>query len=277
MSNPYIEARQRLSANYYLAPQGTPVGEFMGWAKQAGASAVGLTVAALGAHGADDLKAMAADNGLTISTLNSAGYFLFSGADERYVQDKLNTQLIEAAARMGAGRLVVIAGGISGSGLTLEQGRASVAQSLAELDTAAGKAGIRLALEPIHPVDLTIKGCINSVAQALAVVKPLPNTDLVIDLFHSYWDDDIWRLNEIAGDKIAAVQVCNWVERDPDAKPVRELPLEGAMDVKRWLRELILGGFRGPIEFEMFDRHRQSRSVPDLLNRAFQELQLILS
>jgi sugar phosphate isomerase/epimerase len=277
MSQTYAAARERLAANYYLAPPEVSVGQFMQWARDAGARGVGLTVAALAAHDARELKSMAADNGLFISTLNSAGYFLLSEFDQRYVQDKLNCRLVEAAAEMGAGRLVAVAGGISGSGLNLEQGRAKVAQSLTSLDRAAGKAGIRLALEPIHPVDLTIKGCVNSVAQALAVIKALPHTDVIVDLFHSYWDDDIWRLNEIGGDRIAAVQVCNWREPHPDAKPVRDLPSAGPMDVAGWLRVLIDGGFTGPIEFEMFDRHRSGCAVPDILNQAFKELNAILS
>lgn len=267
----------RLSANYYLAPPDVSVSQFMQWAREAGAKGIGLTVAALGAHSADDLKSMAADNGLFISTLNSAGYFLFSSLGQRQGQNKLNRNLIEAAARMDAGRLVVIAGGTSGSGMTLERARAHVAQSLAELDRCAGDSGIRLALEPVHPVDLTLKGCVNSVAQAMTMVKPLANTDLVIDLFHSYWDDDIWRLNEIAGGRVGAVQVCNWYEPHPDAKPMRDVPSAGAMDVTRWLRELLAAGYTGPIEFEMFDRHRNGRPVPDILNIAFDNLRAILS
>ena len=277
MNNAFAEAQARLSANYYLAPSDVSVGQFMQWAREAGAKGIGLTVAALAAHSARDLKAMADDNGLFISTLNSAGYFLFSAIDQRYVQEKLNNHLIESAAKMGAGRLVVITGGISGFGLTLEGARAHVAQSLAELDKRAGDAGIRLALEPIHPVDLTIKGCVNSVAQALAMLKSLPNTDMAVDLFHSYWDDDIWRLRDIAGERAAVVQVCNWSEPDPDAKPVRDVPSAGPMDVKRWLREVVAGGYTGPIEFEMFDRHRRGRPVPDILNQAFDELRAILS
>lgn len=276
MSHLYAAARERLAANYYLAPPEVSVGQFLRWARDAGASGIGLTIAALAAHGASELKAMAADNGLFISTLNSAGYFLFSESDRCQAQDKLNGSLIEAAAEMGAGRLVVIAGGIAGSGLNLEQSRAKVAKSLVGFDEAAGKAGVRLALEPIHPVDLTNNGCINSIAQALSVAKELPNTDLIVDLLHSYWDDDIWRLQEIGGARIAAVQVCNWSEPHPDAKPVRKMLSAGPMDVTRWLRALIDGGFTGPIEFELFDRHRGGRAVPDILDQAFKELRAIL-
>jgi sugar phosphate isomerase/epimerase len=178
---------------------------------------------------------------------------------------------------MGAGRLVVIAGGMSGSGLTLEGARTQVTESLVALNGRAGAAGVRLALEPIHPADLTIKGCVNSIRQALEIVQPLSSTDLVIDTFHSAWDPDIWRLAELVGDKVAVVQVCNWYESSPDEKPQRDLPLSGAMDLAAWLHALVTDGYRGPIEFEMFDRHRRGRPVPQLLSAALHELREMLN
>jgi sugar phosphate isomerase/epimerase len=267
----------RLSANYYLAPAGTGVEQFMRWAKKAGASGVGLTIAALSEHPPDELKKMAADNGLFISTLNSAGYFLYPPGDQRYLQEKLNCSLIEAAAHMGAGRLVVIAGGTHGSGLTLEAARASVAEQLVAFDKKAGAAGIRLAFEPIHPADLTIKGCVSSIAQSMEMIRALPSTDLMVDTLHSAWDADIWRLPEVVGDKLAVIQVCNWYEPSPDEKPQRDVPSAGEMDLAGWLRALLADDYTGPIEFEMFDRHRRDRAVPDLLNEAFRDLRAMVS
>jgi sugar phosphate isomerase/epimerase len=267
----------RISANYYLAPAGTGIGQFMGWAKAAGASGIGLTIAALSQHNPDELKTMAADHGLFISTLNSAGYFLYPPGDQRYLQDKLNCSLIDAAARMGAGRLVVIAGGTQGSGLTLEAARASVAEQLGALDKKAAEAGIRLALEPIHPVDLLIKGCVNSLAQAAEMVRSLPSTDVMIDTIHSAWDPDIWRLPQVLGDKLAVVQVCNWYEPSPEEKPLRDVPSTGEMDMAGWLRALLAGGYTGPIEFEMFDKHRRDRGVQDILDEAIGDLRAMVS
>jgi sugar phosphate isomerase/epimerase len=269
--------RPQLAANYYLAPPQIGVSEFMGYAQSAGASGIGLTLAALVAHGPEELAELAAGHGLFISTLNSAGYFLFADDTERTRQDELNIKLIDAAARMRAGRLVVIAGGMSGSGLTLEAARGRVAQSLAALNDRASAAGVRLALEPVHPADLTTKGCINSIRQALDLVQPLSSTDLVIDTFHSAWDPDIWRLPTLAGDKAAVVQVCNWYEPSPDEKPQRDLPSLGAMDLASWLRAMTAGGFAGPIEFEMFDRHRRGRPVLDILTTALRELREMMS
>lgn len=269
--------RLRLAANYYLAPPEMGVAEFMAQAKSAGAEGIGLTVASLNVHRPEELVALAASHGLFISSLNSAGYFLFADRAARERQDELNKTLLDAAARMKPERLVVIAGGIVGSGMNLESARGRVADKLAKLDEAAGDAGVRLAVEPVHPADLTIKGCINSIAQALALVQTLPSTGIVVDTFHSAWDPDIWRLPSIAGDKLAFVQVCNWYEPSPDEKPQRDLPSAGLMDVPGWLRALTAGGYSGIVEFEMFDRHRRGRAVGDILSSVMRELKEMLS
>jgi sugar phosphate isomerase/epimerase len=268
--------RSRLSANYYLAPAGYGVADFMKEAKRAGAAAVGLTIAALESNDADGLARLADEHGLHISSLNSAGYFLFSDAARREQQRALNSRLIEAAARMGAGRLVVIAGGILGSGLALEPARVRVAEQLAALDAEAGAANVRLALEPIHPADLTGKGCVNSIRQALDMIRHLHHTDFLIDVFHSFWDPDIWSGPVLSDPKLALVQVCDWYEPSPEEKPQRTLPGHGHMDMSGWLAALEKHGFRGPIEFEMFDRHRGGRAVGEILTEALGYLRAAL-
>lgn len=78
------------------------VAEFMGHARRAGADGVGLTLAALAAHDPEELAKLATEHDLFISTLNSAGYFLFADGDDRARQDALNARLIEVAARPAA-------------------------------------------------------------------------------------------------------------------------------------------------------------------------------
>ena len=259
----------RLAANFYLAPMGYRVADFMRQARAEGAVGIGLTVAALDAEGAGGLASLAADHGLSVSSLNSAGYFLFGDATARARQEDLNKRLVEAAARMQAHRLVVIAGGIADSGLTLEDARVRVADALGKLDEAAGAVGVRLALEPIHPMDLAAKGCINSVQQALSLVRDLPSTDLVIDLYHTHWDAAIWRPEILDDPKLALVQVCDWLESGADRKPVRAVPGRGMMDIRRWLRLLNVSRYCGPVEFEMFDQQREGRPVDAILAEVF--------
>jgi len=240
----------------------------MDYARKAGAKGIGLTFAALEAHGPEYLARLAAERGLFISSLNSAGYFICGGPALCARQRELNKRLIDAAARMRAGRLVVIVGGIAEMGLTLEAARLKFGESLVYLDAEAQSAGVWLALEPIHPADLMSKGCINSIQSALNVVRNLPATDIVIDTFHSGWDHDIWIKAVLCNPKLALVQMCDWVEPSPDEKSQREVPGRGYMDLKGWLSSVKSRDYAGPIEYEMFDRHRRGRDVKVIMTEA---------
>lgn len=269
-----IEAR--IAANYYLAPAGHPVEDFAGAARRAGADAIGFTLAALDAEGPEALARIASRHGLAISTLNSAGYFTWTDAEQARAQERRNLFLVEAAARMGAHRLVVITGGTGGAGQSLEAARARIADGLEALCLRARAEGVRLALEPIHPVDTIAKGCVNTIRDAAELAARLPALDLIVDLYHSAWDPDVWRLDEVAPGRVPVVQVCDWFEPGPDAKPERDLPGEGLADVAGWLAALGARGYSGFVEFEMFDRHRRGRSVEGLLETGLSRIAAML-
>lgn len=259
---------ERLAANFYLAPPEMGAAAFADLAVAAGFRGIAWTVRALEENGPARLRQISAERGLFISTLNSAGYFLWGDAAKAVEQASLNRRLIAAAAEMGAGRLVVITGGLAHGRHTLETARARIAEGLAELANLAGPAGIRLALEPIHPADLSTKGCINAIAPALALARALPALDLAIDIHHSGWDADLWPLFPAEQGRVGVVQLCNSVEPHPDAKPVRELPDRGHWNVGGFLRHLGAAGYAGPVEFELFDHHRQGRPVGAMLAAA---------
>ncbi|MCG6121519.1 MAG: sugar phosphate isomerase/epimerase [Microvirga sp.] len=269
-------AGAKIAANYYLAPPGYPVADFAAAAKSAGADAIGFTVAALDAEGPEGLARIAGEHGLDISTLNSAGYFTWTDPERARAQERENLRLVEAAARMGAHRLVVITGGTGGAGQSLETARARIVDGLSALSHRAQAHGVRLALEPIHPVDTIAKGCVNAIRDAVELCERLPALDLIVDLYHSAWDPDVWRLDEVAPGRVPVVQVCNWFEPGVDAKPERDLPAQGLMDVAGWLAALGAGGYRGYVEMEMFDRHRRGRPVEALLEAGLSQIATML-
>ncbi|MFX6277398.1 TIM barrel protein, partial [Acinetobacter baumannii] len=82
-----------------------------------------------------------------------------------------NQRLIEAAAELGAGTLVVIAGGLAHGPAPLAEARARVAAGVHALARSAAAQGVRLGLEMIHPSGILQKGCVNTIASALALAR----------------------------------------------------------------------------------------------------------
>lgn len=273
--------RPLLSANAYLAPAGQDAASFAQQVARTGFRGVGWTEAFLSAVGSAELKRISEGEGLGVTSLNSAGYFTWEDPARRLRQEETNRRLIDEAATLNALQLVVITGGIDGgldaapSRQSIADARARVADGLAALDERALASGVRLGLEPIHPVDHLRKGCVNSIADALSLCRNLAATDLVVDMFHSAWDKDLFDLASCAGNRLGCVQICNWSEPATNEKPVRELPCEGRLDLSTIIGRLVAGGYAGPLEFEMFDVHRRDRTVESLLHAAYRQMEAL--
>jgi sugar phosphate isomerase/epimerase len=250
-----------LSANQYVCPNDYGVERFLDEAVAAGFQQVALTRMALAEMSPAKLRRAIVDRGLSVTTLNSAGYFTWGDPDRRAAQEAENQSLVEAAVELEAGALCVITGGCAEQP-DLDTARACIRDCLAELDTIASAAGVRLGLEPIHPKDVATKGCINSIAQACALIASLEATGLIVDLFHSFWDTDL--MSVAADPDICALQICNVT-----AEPKRSADLgDGMLDVSAIVRGFREAGYDGPVEFEIFAADHGQTNVAPILQAA---------
>lgn len=243
-----------LSVNHYLWPEGAPLEPFLDQAARAGAAGVGLTRSALQVSSVPRLRRMLADRSLGVSSLNSAGFFV----GEKSAQG-MNQALVEAAAELNAHALCIITGG-SGDECDLASLRARIAEGLADLNEVAATASVTLGLEPIHPHEMTQKGCINTLAQACDTIAGLSSTRLIVDLYHSWWDPDLHDVLAQGSRLVSVVQACNVIEPAEDRRPYRDLPSAGPVDVGAALSAAFAGAYDGWIELELFERDLRGRS-----------------
>lgn len=250
-----------LAANQYVCPEGYGVARFLDEAVDAGFRRVALTRAALAEHSPARLRREVEARGLSVTTLNSAGYFTWADPDRRRAQAEENRALVGAAAELGAEALCVITGGCAEQP-DLATARGLISDGLAELDETAAGEGVSLGLEPIHPKDVALKGCVNSIAQARTLVAPLNATGLIVDLFHSWWDPD---LTNVAADQcVRVLQICN-VTSDLRRSPC---PETGVLDLGALITQIRQAGFSGPIEFEIFAADHGQADVAPILRAA---------
>ena len=211
------------------------------------------------------VRALLASHGLKVSSLNSAGYFLYGDAGRAREQEELNTRLIAAAAELEAQTLVVITGGISHGNWHLADARARINQGLLRLAVRAAGENVFLGIEPIHPLGILQKGCINSIDDALAIARAHEQLGLTLDFFHSWWDKQFGGVFDHARDKVRLVQFCNVIAPDNPAEFHRELPGSGFIDVAQALFKAQASGYLGYFEFEMFPEHLRGRAVADVI------------
>jgi sugar phosphate isomerase/epimerase len=196
------------------------------------------------------------DAGLRVSSLCRGGFL--TAADPAASASALddNRRAIDEAAALGADCLVLVVGGLPEGSRDLAGARSRVAERLDDLIPYAVDSGVRLALEPLHPMYCADRAVLSTLAQAVDLASrwPAEAVGVVVDTFHLWWDPELPAQIARAGDRIASFQVCDFLVPLPaDVLLGRGMMGDGVIDF-RPLRAAVDGaGYTGPIEVEIFN------------------------
>ncbi|WFE40265.1 sugar phosphate isomerase/epimerase family protein [Micromonospora sp. WMMD998] len=223
---------------------------------RAGIPAIGLWREPVAEIGVPAAATLVADAGLRVSSLCRGGFL--TAADERARAEALadNRRAIDEAAGLGTDCLVLVVGGLPPGSRDLVGARARVADALAELAPYAGERGVRLALEPLHPMYCADRAVLSTLGQALDLAEAFPTEQVgvVVDSFHVWWDPDVWRQIARAGARIASFQVCDFLTPLPaDVLLGRGMMGDGHIDFPPLRRAVEAAGYAGDTEVEIFN------------------------
>ncbi|MGW4896915.1 sugar phosphate isomerase/epimerase family protein [Kitasatospora sp. NPDC004240] len=224
----------------------------------AGIPAIGLWRDKVAETGLARSAKLCRDAGLAVSTLCRGGFLTAAGPDERRAALADNLQAIEEAAELGTDTLVMVVGGLPEGSRDLAGARRSVADMIAELAPHAGDFGVRLALEPLHPMFCADRAVLSTLGQALDLAGPHPASQVgvVVDSYHVWWDPQLDEQIERAGHegRIASYQVCDWTLPLPaDAFLGRGHVGDGHIDFRTLTDRVTAAGYTGWIEVEIFN------------------------
>jgi sugar phosphate isomerase/epimerase len=242
---------ERLSLNTKTVNNWT-LKEAVEGAARAGLGAIGPWRDRVQEAGVTESAKMISDAGLRVSTLCRGGFL--TAIDDDGLDD--NRRALDEAAELGAPELVMVMGGIPDRDLI--GARARVSERLAELVPYALERGVRIALEPLHPMFVADRAVISTLGQALAMAEPHPveAVGVVVDTFHVWWDPDLEAQIKTAGERgrISSYQVCDWlVPMEADPLLSRGMMGDGVIDfatIGRWVEE---AAYRGDVEVEIFN------------------------
>ncbi|GHJ54688.1 3-dehydroshikimate dehydratase [Nonomuraea sp. TT08I-71] len=222
---------------------------------RAGIPAIGLWREPVAEVGVAAAAKLAADAGLRVSSLCRGGFLTADGEAGRAALED-NRRAIDEAAGLGTDCLVMVVGGLPPGSRDLIGARQRVADALAELAPYAGERGVRLALEPLHPMYCADRAVLSTLGQALDLAEPFPvaQVGVVVDTFHIWWDPDVWRQIARAGDRIASFQVCDFLTPLPaDVLLGRGMMGDGHIDFPPFRRAVEEAGYTGDTEVEIFN------------------------
>ncbi|MEO1089576.1 MAG: sugar phosphate isomerase/epimerase family protein [Pseudomonadota bacterium] len=223
------------------------------------------------------------DSGLRVTGYCRSTYLPAMDQTARAAAIDDNRRAIDDAATLGAACFVMVVGALPEGSRDLAAARHQVEEGTATLLDHARKAGVRLALEPLHPMYAADRSCLNTIDQALdlaAALEPapgdLPDLGVVIDAYHVWWDP---RLGEalVRGGcdrRLVGFHVSDWLVPTRDLLTDRGMMGDGVIDLLK-LRGLIeRAGYAGFVEVEIFsDRTWWRRPVDDVLATTADRLQ----
>ena len=260
--------KAQLAVSHYVCAPDVGFEGFAGVVAELGYAGVGLTERAFGECSCEALRRVLRRNALFASSVNSAGYFLHADGADQERQARRNTWLLDRASDIEAHAVNVIVGGLEPSRARPADARRRAREQLFAFSRLAEARGVRLVVEPVHPVGLWSKGCFNTLAQVLSLLRDLPGIGLNIDLFHSWWDPDLDAALADPHVPLDLLQICGIDHVSPNGNP-RRVPLhEDGVGVWKWIQ---LASRRVPapvVELELFAAQLPSINMRELLHRS---------
>jgi len=235
-----------------------------------GVPGVGLWRAPVETYGLEETAKLVRDSGLAVTTLCRGGFFTAIDPAERAEALADNRRAIDEAATLGTDTLVLVSGGLPAGSKDLHGARERIADALGELGPYAAANGVRLAIEPLHPMYASDRCVVSTLTQALDLAERFPanQVGVAVDTYHIWWDDQapaqIARAG--AGDRIHTFQLADWTTPLPEGVLNGRGQIgDGAIDMREWKAYVEAAGYTGPIEVELFNDGLWARDGREVL------------
>lgn len=219
---------------------------------------IGTRAAAIGA------RARAA--GVAVAGLCRAPFLVgpLAAPDRSAVMDEFRAA-IDMAAELGAPVLTIVAGGVEPGTRGVADSLDRLADRVAEAAPHAAACGVRLALEPLNPVYGGDRSCLVTLRDALDLCDRIgaANVGVAVDVYHVWWDTDLPRQLDRAGDRIFGLHLCDWLAETRDVLLDRGMMGDGVADIRAIRGAAEAAGYAGPCEVEIFSAGNWWKRDPD--------------
>ncbi|MGZ8558887.1 MAG: sugar phosphate isomerase/epimerase family protein [Chitinophagaceae bacterium] len=226
-------------------------------AKNYAAAAVkGITVWRDALDGRDIMQTgkMLREHDLSIVSLCRGGFFAHKDFNKRKAAIDDNKKAIEEAAALGTSMIVLVCG--ADPSQSLDDSRKQIRDGIASIIPDASAAGIKLTIEPLHPMYADTRSAINTLSEANDMAEELnsPWVGVAVDVYHLWWDPFLEKEIKRCGKNgnLSAFHICDWKVPTTDLLLDRGLMGEGCIPVKKIRAWVEAAGFNGFNEVEIF-------------------------
>lgn len=200
------------------------------------------------------------DAGLNLSGYCRSPYLPAVTVEQFRSNIAANKRALDDAAVLGAPVFVMVVGSLPEGSKSIDAARQQVRDACAELLEHGRKVGVKIGLEPLHPVYAADRSCLTQLSEALEWCGQIegpnatPHLGVVVDCYHVWWDPNLARDIALAGaeNRVFGFHVCDWLVPTRDVLNDRGMMGDGVIDVPALRRAVETSGYAGPVEVEIF-------------------------
>ncbi|MDG2488495.1 MAG: sugar phosphate isomerase/epimerase [Roseibacillus sp.] len=217
------------------------------------------------------------DAGLEGVSLVRGGFFTGASAEERLAAIEKNRECLMEAEALGLPQVVLVCGATPGQ--TARENYEQIRDGIGAIAGEAERMGIRLLIEPLHPVYAGDRSGICSLRDAniLAEELSLSNVGVAVDVYHVFWEVDLREQLQRCADNgwLDAYHICDFKPDQEDVLLDRGIMGEGCIalgEIDQWVRE---AGFEGRREVEIFSRRWWNEDQNKFLDRILESYEQV--
>lgn len=264
----------RLSVNHVTLLEQCSMGQFGDALMRNGIGCASLWRDKVREAGVKETAKLLADSGLALSGYCWGGLVTSPDAAEaRTAVDEVRRALDEAA-EVKAPCLVYVAGAVDPRDKDIAATRARALERTAKLVPHARSVGVKIALEPLHPMACATRSVLSTTRLANDWCDQLGAEDVVgiaLDTYAIWWDPEIEHEIERAARRICAFHISDWLPDTRDLRLDRGMMGDGLIDIAGLRRKVEATGYQGHIEVEVFSQRNWWQRPPDEVLRVVKE------
>lgn len=217
--------------------------------------------------GLAETVALVERSGLKVSSLCRGGFFPAVDEEEFEANMADNRRAVDQAAALGTDVLVLVCG--PSTDRDIDRARAQIERGIGELAPYAASQGVRLGIEPLHPMMAAERSALVTLAEANRIAENFPadQVGVVMDVYHIWWDPNVYSHIEEASGRIVGFHVSDWVVPTTSVLQGRGMMGDGVIELGRLRAAVEAAGYEGPIEVEVINPELWAMDGDDVLSR----------
>jgi sugar phosphate isomerase/epimerase len=216
---------------------------------------------------------MLKSHGLEVVSLVRGGFFPSTSAEKRAAAIDDNKKAVDEATALGAPMIVLVCG--ADPGQSLETSRAQIQEGIESVLPYAIANGVKLAIEPLHPMYADTRSAVNTLAQANDMAEAIASDHVGVaaDVYHLWWDPNLEQelLRCGRNGHLYAFHICDWMSPTVDFLNDRGLMGEGCIPVQKIRGWAEAAGFNGYNEVEIFSERLWAGDQKEFLDRIVEQ------